>query len=157
MNDQIIIVKEKSLKKKHKNEHDPYEYDKQEVTKRSQFDGVYVAFYEIPPLKYNYPSHYHEHNTEVFYILEGHGFLQVKDGHISIEKGDIIVCPPGENGLHKIYNSSKDKILRYLDVDTIHSPEIIHYPDSNKVGIIKHNESCHFFIDGEEVDYYDGE
>lgn len=156
MNNKILITKEDQLTANHRNEHPSYEYIKKEVTKRSEFSQCYVAIYEILPQKYNYPFHYHDENTEVFYIISGQGLLSMKDETIEVQAGDIIICPPGEEGVHKLFNSSKDEVLKYLDVDTTNSPDIVHYPDSNKIGIIKHNESSDFY-QNEEVYYYDGE
>lgn len=156
MSDKIIIINESEIPSTHKHIHDPYEYYKKEVTPRSVINQCYVAFYEIPPLKSNYPYHYHEENTEVFYIIEGDGVLKTQDGCIEIKAGDTIVCPPGEHGVHKIINTSKDTMLKYLDVDTTNSPDIIHYPDSNKIGIIKHSKSAEFY-NNSKLDYYEGE
>lgn len=151
------IIKSSQLKKSHKKEHEPYEYYKQEITDRGDFSQCYAAFYEIPPQKSSYPYHYHEKNTELFFILSGHGLLRTSDGERIVEEGDVIVCPPGEKGGHKLTNLSNYVTLRYLDVDTTNSPDTVHYPDSNKTGIIRHNESCTFYRDGKETDYYDGE
>lgn len=67
------------------------------------------------------------------------------------------MCPPTEKSAHKIINTSKNEILKYIDFDTINSPDTIYYPDSGKVGIVIHNKSSNFFRIAEEVDYYDGE
>nr|WP_312576950.1 hypothetical protein [Sedimentibacter sp.] len=48
-------------------------------------------------------------------------------------------------------------MLKYIDFDTTNSPDIVHYSDSGKVGIIVHNKSSNFFRSEDEVYYYDGE
>ena len=83
--------------------------------------------------------------------------METSKGNKEIKAGDIIVCPPGEDGAHRIYNSSSEDILNYIDFDTSNSPDLIKYPNSNKTGIIIHNQSSAFYKDGTEVDYYDGE
>lgn len=100
--------------------------------------------------------HYHEYNTELFYIISGSGILITPSGEKPVAAGDVIVCPPGEGGCHKIKNTS-DMPLVYLDVDTANSPDIIRYPDSDKTGFIVHNGPCRFFKNGTEADYFDGE
>ena len=157
MRDTILIVNEEDIAPKHKNEHYPYAYSKREITSREDFVQCYVAIYEIPPKMSNYPLHYHTANTEVFYIIQGNGILVTSDGQKAIKQGDFIVCPPSEKSAHKIINTSENEVLKYIDFDTTNSPDIVHYPDSEKVGIIIHNKSCNFFRCGEEVDYYDGE
>lgn len=157
MNNNILIVNQKDLVGKHKSEHKKYEYTKYEVTPRDTFHQCYVAIYEIPPMKANYPYHYHMANTEAFYIISGYGVLETIDGNIEIKEGDIIICPPTENGAHRIMNTSENEILKYIDFDTTNSPDIVHYPHTNKTGIIVHNQSSRFFQDSSHVDYYDGE
>lgn len=152
-----VIISESQIIRSHKNVHEPYEYYKQEITNREHFNQLYAAFYEIPPQKSNYPFHYHEKNTELFYIIAGKGLIRTGEGVAVVEAGDVIICPPGENGGHKLTNISDSEVLRYLDVDTTNTPDILHYPDSDKIGIIKHNESSTFYKDGKETDYYGGE
>ncbi len=153
----ITVINESEIKSKHKHIHDPYEYYKKEVTIDHNSDQCYVAFYEIPPMKSNYPYHYHEENTEVFYIIKGNGVLRTEDGPILIKAGDTIVSPPGKHGVHKITNTSQDNMLKYFEVDTTNSPDIVHYPDSDKLGIMKHNEVSSFYKNNAAIDYYDGE
>jgi uncharacterized cupin superfamily protein len=154
---EIEITKKELLTPKHKREHTAYEYYKYEVTERKKDSQCYVAIYEIPPQKANYPYHYHLKNEEVFYIIHGTGILETPDGSKPITTGDIIICPPLEKGAHKIINTSETEILTYLDFDTIHSPDIAYYPHSDKVGIILNGESSTFYKSQSNVDYYDGE
>jgi uncharacterized cupin superfamily protein len=153
----IVIVNENDLIGKKKNDHKDYQYTQYKVTNREDFDQCFVSIYEIEPGKSNYPMHYHKANTEAFYIISGEGLLHTIDGEIEIKAGDVIVCPPGEEGMHKISNTSKDAVLKYIDFDTTNSPDIVHYPNSNKIGVIVHNESCNWYKEGNSVDYYDGE
>lgn len=157
MKDEILIVNENNLTGKHKSEQEPYEYVKYEVTPRGTSDQCYVAIYEIPPMKSNYPYHYHAVNTEVFYIISGQGILRTPNGDKTIKPGDFIVCPPSEKGAHKIINNSDSEVLKYMDFDTANSPDIVSYPDSDKTGIILHNQASVFFRNKDQVGYYEGE
>ncbi|WFR56011.1 cupin domain-containing protein [Anaerocolumna sp. AGMB13025] len=157
MKDDILIRNESSLIGKHKSEHEPYEYTKYEVTTQGEFSQCYVAVYEIPPMKSNYPYHYHTNNTEVFYIISGQGILRTPNGERVIKPGDIIVCPPSEYGAHKIMNNSQTEPLKYIDFDTTNSPDIIRYPDSDKTGIFIRNQSNTVFRNDDKTSYYDGE
>ena len=162
----IIITNMNKITPVHKNEHEPYEYYKSEVTdSREKYEvscpnegnQTVVAFYTIPPDKSNYPFHYHTTNEEVFYIISGNGILETFEDKYEISTGDIIVCPAGKNGAHKITNASETENLVYLDVDTNNTPDIAYYPHSNKVGIraaggVRDN----YNIDG-KINYYDNE
>mgnify|MGYP001066417617 CR=1 FL=1 len=157
MNEKIINASIENITPKYKNEHEGYEYKKYEVTKRNEFNQAYICFYEIMPGKASFPKHYHSYNTECFYIIEGSGIIQTIDKELSIKKGDIIVFPFGKAGTHKIINTSMNQNLLYIDFDTTNSPDIIHYIDSNKIGVIEHGISSTFFKEGDHVDYYEGE
>ena len=162
----IIITNKNEINPMHHKEHQQYEYYKFEVTDsrekyevRSPNEGnqTVVAFYEIPPGKSNYPFHYHTTNEEVFYVISGSGILETAHEKRAIKAGDIVVCPVGENGAHKITNASETENLIYLDVDTNNTPEIAYYPHSKKVGIrsaggVRDNYSLE-----KKVDYYDNE
>lgn len=156
-NSGIKITNKNLIEPKHKQEYEPYEYYKYEVTKRSKESQCYVAIYEIPPQKANYPYHYHLKSEEVFYIISGNGILETPNSNKIISAGDIIVCPPLEKGGHRIINSSQTEMLIYLDCDTISYPDIAYYPNSDKVGIILNGESNTFYKNHTDVDYYEGE
>lgn len=156
-NKEIQITNKNLIKPKHKSEHDPYEYYKYEVTKRSKDSACYVAIYEIPPQKANYPYHYHLKSEEVFYVISGNGILETPNGNKAISAGDIIVCPPLEKGAHRIINSSKTEMLVYLDCDTVNYPDVAYYPKSDKVGIILNGETNTFYKKNTDVDYFEGE
>lgn len=154
---EIKITNKDLIKPKHKCEHEPYEYYKYEVTERNKDNHFYAAIYEIPPKKANYPYHYHVNNEEVFYIISGEGILETPDGDKIISTGDVIVCPPGEKTAHRLVNSSDSEKLVYFDCDTVNSPDVAHYPKSNKVGIIVNGQSSTFYKKNTNVDYYEGE
>lgn len=154
---EIQITNKSLIEPKHKSDHEPYEYYKYEVTKRSKDDQCYVAIYEIPPQKANYPYHYHLKSEEVFYIISGSGILETPKGNKPISAGDIIVCPPSQEGAHRIINSSHNEMLIYLDCDTVNYPDLAYYPNSNKVGLILNGESNTFYKKHTAVDYYEGE
>lgn len=157
MKGELLVINENNLIGQHKAEHEPYEYVKYEITPRDDFDQCNVAVYEIPPKKSNYPYHYHITNTEVFYIISGEGILRTPNGDKNIKSGDFIVCPPSEKGAHKLINASDSAVLKYIDFDTANSPDIISYPDSDKTGIIIHNQPSMFFKNDDKANYYDGE
>lgn len=156
--EEAVVLKSNQITQTHKNEHEPYEYYKQEITSRSTFPQCYAAFYDLPPRKSSYPFHYHEKTTELFYIIAGRGLLRLRTREILVEAGDVIVFPPGISGSHKLTNVSDTETLRYLDVDTLSNADVVHYPDSNKIGIIRGGGAASlFYKNGIQTDYYDGE
>lgn len=123
------------------------------------------TLYEVPPDRSPVPYHYHTANEEAIYVLEGTGILRTESGNTEISKGDYIALPVGVDGAHQIINSS-DEPLRYLCVSTMREPEVMVYPDSDKIGIRagaapgesreKMTLSKNLRADA-EVDYWDGE
>lgn len=157
MNEKIVIKNLQDMTPKHKHDHECYDYNKYEVTRRCDFDQAYVCFYEVMPLSSTFPKHYHSYNTECFYIIKGDGIIETDDEQVKVKTGDVIVFPRGKKGTHKLTNISKSDTLLYIDFDTTNSPDIIHYVDSNKIGIIEHNISSTFYRENDNVDYYEGE
>ena len=162
----IIITNMDKINPKHQNEHKRYEYykfevtdsrEKYEVASPNEGNQTVVAFYTLPPGKSNYPFHYHTTNEEVFYIISGNGILETFDEKYKIAAGDIVVCPAGKNGAHKIINSSETENLVYLDVDTNNTPDIAYYPRSNKLGIRAAGGVHDNYNLDNKIDYYDGE
>lgn len=156
-NDEILITNKSLIDPKYKSDHEPYEYYKYEVTKRSKDSRCNVTIYDIPPKKANYPYHYHLNSEEVFYIISGNGILETSKGSRTISAGDIIVCPPSENGAHRIINSSDTEMLTFIDFDTVGYPDIAYYPNSDKVGIVLNGEINSFYNKNANIDYYEGE
>lgn len=115
-----------------------------------------VAFMEIPPGRSAYPYHWHESITEVYVILSGRGRLRTPDGEREVGPGHVVVLPPGPAGAHRLTNDGTE-VLRYVDVDTTSDPDVAHYPDSGKTGLIVGGVPVAFHRDAEAVDYYDGE
>lgn len=116
----------------------------------------------VPPGKAAFPFHSHYGNEEMFFILEGQGELRYGDGRHPLRAGDIVACPPGgPDSAHQIRNTSADAELRYLAVSTAQSPDMFHYPDSDKTGASHYPESGDVIrlrnrID-HNLDYWDGE
>ncbi|KKQ35120.1 MAG: Carbohydrate-binding protein [candidate division WS6 bacterium GW2011_GWA2_37_6] len=72
----------------------------------------------IPP-KTKQRSHYHEIQTEIFYILEGEAELIINDQRFIAKPSDAFVCSPGDK--HNIWNKS-DKAFKLL-VFKVNRPE----------------------------------
>ncbi len=89
----------------------------------------------LAPGKTAFPYHYHRGNEEAFFIIEGTGLLRHGDEEYPLRAGDAIACPAGSGSAHQITNDS-DAELKYLAFSTKRGPEVAHYPDSNKIGIL---------------------
>jgi uncharacterized cupin superfamily protein len=90
----------------------------------------------LAPGKRAWPAHNHRINEEAFFILEGEGEVRIGKEVYAVKKGDFIAHPPGgAETAHQLRNTSKTVELKYVAISTRESPEIVDYPDSNKVGV----------------------
>jgi uncharacterized cupin superfamily protein len=92
-----------------------------------------TALYELPARKKAWPSHWHTANEEALYVLAGEGSLRYDDQILSLEPGDYVALPTREHA-HRVVNDS-EATLRYLGVSELREPDVLGYPDSEKVGV----------------------
>lgn len=89
----------------------------------------------VPPGKRAWPLHAHYVNEEMFFILSGSGTVRFGEDTFPVSEGDFISAPPMPEEPHQIINDS-DATLIYLCVSTMLEPEVVSYPDSEKLGVI---------------------
>ncbi len=121
---------------------------------------------EVPAGKRAWPFHAHQVNEEMFVILEGTGELRYgKQVHL-IRAGDIIGCPPGGPDCAHQLIAAEDGPLRYLAISTMESDDVMHYPDSGKLGVFvgsapggdpRERRVAMFVPEASAVDYWEGE
>ncbi|MBA4409468.1 MAG: cupin [Odoribacter sp.] len=112
---------------------DGNEFTVKPVIPREDSNKCRVNFVEVEPGNYAFGYHYHEMNEEVFYIISGTGIVRTPKGEITVKAGDAITFPTGPEGAHVIRNGSDTENLVYIDFDAVNVPEIVHFPDTNKV------------------------
>jgi uncharacterized cupin superfamily protein len=91
------------------------------------------SLYEVPPGKRPFPYHAHFGNEEAIYVLAGEGTLRLGGVEVPLKAGDYAAMPVGEVHAHQVINTSSET-LRLLCFSTMLEPEIVKYPDSNKLG-----------------------
>ena len=143
------------LTRKHKRGAEGYEFTRRDFLAVHEANTL-VRVYELPPGKSAYPYHYHLKNEETFFILKGEGLLRTPEGERAVRAGDLLFFPSGENGAHKLTNTSETEMLVYLDFDIVHDLDVTMYPDSGKIGIWGMDTNKIYRI-GDDVDYYEGE
>jgi uncharacterized cupin superfamily protein len=80
----------------------------------------------LAPGKAAFPYHFH-HNTEELFVVEGSGTVRSADGEHPLRQGDLLLCPTGAEGGHKIANDS-DADLVYLAVSNKSTPTATRAP-----------------------------
>ena len=120
----------------------------------------------LEPGQRAFPAHTHFGNEEAVYMLSGKGSMRLGDGHVPVEAGDYIAMSVA-GPAHQLINDS-DAPLEYLCISTMVHPEVVYYPDSDKVGTMIGGApggdaarrllgGFGFYRKGSQVDYYDGE
>ena len=119
-----------------------------------------ISQWELPPGQAAYPYHLHLTEEELLIVLEGTPSLRTPEGWRDLAEGEIVSFPRGEEGAHQILNRT-DARIRFLAISTHGEPDIVLYPDSNKVGASERRSQGGglrtFFRLDDAVDYYDGE
>jgi uncharacterized cupin superfamily protein len=78
--------------------------------------------------------HWHEHEDEFVFVLEGELVLIDDAGEHPLAAGDYVGFPAGEANAHHLANRSS-VAARYLAVGTRHvGVERVHYPDDPEIG-----------------------
>ncbi len=118
--------------------------------------------FRVDPGKRAFPKHAHLANDEALYIVNGSGALTVGDETTAVEAGDFFLLPKGAAHAHVLVNDSDEEIV-YLCMSTMNAPEVVHYPDSGKLGVMESarqwggENSISGFYKYQKAGYYDGE
>ncbi len=112
-----------------------YEYQRKKVGRALGTSQLGCSLYELPPGKRTFPYHFHYGNEELFYVLSGEGTVRTVDGEHFISKGDFISALASPEGAHQIINTSQNP-LRILAISTMNDPDVVEYPDSEKVAVM---------------------
>lgn len=124
-----------------------------------------TSLYELPPGGASFPYHYHTGNEEALYVLAGSGTIRLAGEEHALEPGDYVALPADASGAHRVTNDG-DEPLRYLLVSTMNEPDVMVYPDSEKVGVVAgaapggdsgERTVEGFYRQGDAVDYWEGE
>jgi uncharacterized cupin superfamily protein len=121
-----------------------------------------ATLYEVPPGNALCPYHWHAGNEEMLILLEGTATLRMPDGERELLAGDVVAFPVGEQGAHKVTNASTAP-ARLLIVSEMNAPDLIVYPDSDKVMARQQAPGTEatglrsIFRLADHVDYFEGE
>lgn len=117
---------------------------------RSERFGVNLE--EIPPGKWNSTFHWHSHEEEHFYIIEGEALFRIGRNRVKVRAGDYVVFPPNGRAAHALQNTGK-RILKYVVIGTRENGDVCVYPDSGKIAVGPLKKVGRF----KATDYWDGE
>jgi uncharacterized cupin superfamily protein len=118
------------------------------------------SLWELPPGEAAYPYHFHYADEELLIVLSGAPTLRAPDGRRRLDEGEAVSFPLGEEGAHQLLNET-DQPVRFLALSSHGRPDIVIYPDANKVGVGERlprgGGLRAFFRRDDAVGYWDGE
>jgi uncharacterized cupin superfamily protein len=119
-----------------------------------------ASVWKLPPGEAAYPYHFHYSDEELVFVLSGRPTLRTPEGTRQLVPGEAVRFPVGDAGAHQVLNPT-DEEVRFLSVSTSGAPDIVVYPDSDKLGTAERRPDGggrHAFFDlGSQVDYWKGE
>jgi uncharacterized cupin superfamily protein len=106
------------------------------------------------------PYHFHHAQEEMFVILEGQGTLRVRRRDARAPRRRHRVHPSGTR-VSASDRQHSDAPLKYLSISTRDMPEVVEYPDSNKIsrdGFAARRQILRLDATADNtLDYWDGE
>lgn len=123
-------------------------------------ETVGLSLWELPPGEAAYPYHFHYSDEEVVIVLRGSPTLRTPEGERVLEQGEAVRFELGPAGAHQLFNPTEEAV-RFLAVSSHGRPDIVVYPDSNKVSAAERPPRgsgfrAYFDLD-DQVDYWQGE
>ena len=119
-----------------------------------------LSLWELPPGEAAYPYHLHLAEEEMVVVLAGRPSLRTPEGWRELEQGEVVSFLVGEVGAHQIVNRTQEPV-RFLAFSTSGAPDVVLYPDSNKVGAFERRPEGgglrELYRRSDAVDYYEGE
>ena len=91
-----------------------------------------ASVFEVPAGGSTFPLHAHYANEELLVVLSGGPTLRTIDGERALEEGEVVACPTGRAGAHRLDNRTETPV-RVLIVSTMVSPDVVEHIDSEKV------------------------
>jgi uncharacterized cupin superfamily protein len=110
----------------------PFSWRRARLGRQAGSEKLGASLFELPPGASSFPLHVHHANEELIVVLTGSPTLRTLDGEQELSAGEVVACPTGRRGAHRIDNRS-DEPARFLIVSTMLAPEVNEYPDSDKI------------------------
>jgi uncharacterized cupin superfamily protein len=116
-----------------------------------------ASLYEVPPGKKLWPYHTHYANEEWAIVMRGTPTLRTPEGERELTEGDVVCFVRGAAGAHQVRNDTGEPV-RVMMLSTRLDPEVLEYPDSDKLAATDASGNRLFRMrPGEPVEYWEGE
>ena len=113
-------------------ERSPFRWKRARIGRQAGSQKLGASLYELPAGASSWPLHIHHANEELIVVLAGRPTLRTLEGERQMEPGEVVACPAGRRGGHRLENRTSET-ARVLVVSTMIAPELNEYPDSGKL------------------------
>ena len=113
---------------------EPFRWKRARLGQQAGARDLGASLFEVPPGASSFPLHAHWANEELIVVLAGRPTLRGADGERELEPGEVVACPTGNRGAHRLDNRA-DEPARFLVVSTMIAPDVATYLDSNKLWV----------------------
>jgi uncharacterized cupin superfamily protein len=141
-------------------EHPGFRCLRARLSRQAGSERLGLSLWEVPPGEAAYPYHHHLTEEELLLVLEGRPSLRTPQGWRDLAEGEIVAFLRGEDGGHQLMNRTSSTV-RFLSFSGSGEPDIVIYPDSNKLGAFERLPDGGglraLFRMASTVDYHDGE
>jgi uncharacterized cupin superfamily protein len=101
----------------------PFRWRRARLGRQAGARDLGASLFEVPPGGATFPLHAHFANEELLIVLSGRPTLTTRAGERELAPGELVACPAGEQGAHRLDNRSEEAV-RVLIVSTMRAPEI---------------------------------
>jgi uncharacterized cupin superfamily protein len=110
----------------------PFRWRRARLGRQAGAQQLGASLFELEPGSSTFPLHVHHANEELLLVLEGRPTLRTIDGERELAQGEVVSCPPGRKGAHRLDNRTKAPV-RVLIFSTMDAPDFNEYPDTGRV------------------------
>lgn len=110
----------------------PYTWRRARVGRQAGAEKLGASLFELPPGASSFPLHAHHANEEVLVVLDGRPTFAGPGGERELDQGEVIACPAGPAGAHRLDNRSEAPV-RVLIVSTMIGPDINEFPETGRL------------------------
>jgi uncharacterized cupin superfamily protein len=96
----------------------PFSWKRARLGRQAGGRALGASLFELPPGSSSFPLHIHHANEELLIVLSGRPTLRTLDGERELAEGELVACPTGRSGAHRIDNRS-DAPVRLLVISTM--------------------------------------
>jgi uncharacterized cupin superfamily protein len=141
-------------------EHPGFRCLRARLSRHAGSERLGLSLWELPPGEAAYPYHHHLVEEELVVVLDGALSLRTPKGWRELEQGEVVAFLAGPDGGHQLVNRTSETV-RFLSFSTSGQPDIVIYPDSNKLGAVERlplgGGLWTMFRLEDTVDYWEGE